>query len=81
MTHEENVILQFMRANPESLFTRKEISRKAVKRTVFDENPRWADTPLTSLVGQGLVEVDDSGYYRLKRKEIFTDSPRHRSAT
>jgi hypothetical protein len=63
------------------LFSRKEISRKAVKRTVFDENPRWADTPLTSLVGQGLVEVDDSGYYRLKRKEIFTDSPRHRSAT
>jgi hypothetical protein len=67
MTHEENIILQFLRAYPESSFSRREISRKAVKRTVFDENPRWADTPLASLVGQGLVEVDDSGYYKLKK--------------
>jgi hypothetical protein len=70
MTHEEYVILQYLRASPESLFTRKEISRKAVRRTVFDENPRWAETPLTSLVGQGLIEVDENGYYRLKKKEI-----------
>jgi len=67
MTHEENIILQFMRANPESLFSRKEIGRKAVKRTVFNENPRWAEVPLASLTGQGLVEVDDSGYYKLKK--------------
>jgi hypothetical protein len=70
MSHDEHLILQFMRANPDCLFSRKEISRKAVKRTVFEENPRWAETPLTSLLGQGLIETDDSGYYRLKKKAI-----------
>ena len=70
MANDEHIILEFMRANPDSLFSRKEISRKAVKRTVFEENPRWAETPLTSLLGQGAIEVDDSGYYRLKKKAI-----------
>jgi len=70
MTYDENIILQYLRANPDALFTRKEISRRAVKRTVFDENPRWAETPLASLVGQGLVEVDENGYYQLKKKKI-----------
>jgi hypothetical protein len=70
MNHDEYVILQYLRASPESLFTRKEICRKAVRRTVFEENPRWAETPLAALVGQGLVEVDENGYYRLKRKAM-----------
>ena len=70
MTSDEHVILQFLRAYPDSFFSRKEISRKAVKRTVCEENPRWAEIPLTSLLGQALLEVDDSGYYRLKRKAL-----------
>ncbi len=70
MTHDEEVILQYLRACPDGLFTRKEISRKAVKRTEYDENPRWAEAPLASLIGQGLVEVDENGYYRLKKKKI-----------
>ena len=72
MTHDEQIILQFLRASPVSLYTRKEISRRAVKRTVYEENSRWAETSLTSLVGQGLVEVDDSGYYRIKTKALFS---------
>ncbi len=70
MTYDEHLILQFLRASPDSMFTRKEISRKAVRRTVYDENPRWAEVPLASLVGQGLVQVDENGYYQLKKHEI-----------
>ena len=72
MTSDEHIILEFMSACPDSLFSRKEISRKAVKRTVCEENPRWAEIPLTSLLGQGLLEVDDSGHYRIKKKAMFS---------
>jgi hypothetical protein len=70
MTTDEYVILQFLRAYPDSAFSRKEISRKAVKRTDYEENPRWAEIPLASLLAQGLVEADDSGCYQLKRKPM-----------
>jgi len=70
MTTDEHVILQFLRAYPDTAFSRKEISRKAVKRTVYEENPRWAETPLASLLGQGLLETDDSGYYQINRKAL-----------
>ena len=72
MSHDEEIILMFLRSYPDSSFTRKEISRKAVKRTVYEQNPRWADIPLASLVAQGLVEVDQDGYYRLKKRAIIT---------
>jgi len=72
MTSDEHVIPEFLRAYPDTSFSRKEISRKAVKRTVYEENTRWAETPLTSLLGQGLIETDDSGYCRIKKKAMFS---------
>jgi uncharacterized membrane protein len=66
MTHDEMVIVKFLSGSPETFFSRKEIARHAVKRDVYEQNTRWADLPLASLVGQGLVEVNNRGCYRLK---------------
>jgi hypothetical protein len=50
---------------------RKEIARKAVKRTVFEENPHWADAPLASLLNQGIVEQNESAQYRLAKSNVL----------
>jgi hypothetical protein len=71
MTHDEKVIVDFLSRSPKEFFSRKEISRHAVKRQVYEAEPRWADSPLTSLIGRGIVEVNDQGYYRLKPGAII----------
>jgi hypothetical protein len=67
MTYEELGIMNFLKGSPETFVARREIARKALKRTVFEENPHWADAPLSGLVDQGLVEQDDSGHYKVKK--------------
>ena len=67
MTSDEHVILEFLRAYPDSAFSRKEISRKAVKRTIVPHEPEifWCavgcfpDSTAGSvgLAGQGNVNV------------------------
>ena len=69
MTYEESAIVSFLAGSPDCYVARREIARKALKRTAFEENPHWADAPLASLVDQGLVEQDESGHYRIKRYE------------
>ena len=69
MTHEELAIMNFLRGSPDSYLARREIARKALKRTVFEENPHWADAPLASLVDQRLVEQNESGHYKIRKGE------------
>jgi hypothetical protein len=69
MTYEELAIVNFLKGSSDSYVARREIARKALKRTVFEENPHWADAPLGGLVDQGAVEQNDSGHYRIKRFE------------
>lgn len=69
MTYEETAIIDFLRGSPDAYVARKEIARRALKRTVFEENPHWVDAPLASLVGQRLVEQDENGHYRIKKHE------------
>jgi hypothetical protein len=69
MTCEELAIINFLKGSPDAFLARREIARKALKRTVFEENPHWADAPLASLVDQDLVEQDDSGHYKIKKYE------------
>jgi len=64
----ESVIMQFFEQNPETRFSRKEVSRRAVKRSVFEEDPRWAEDSLNALLARGFLETDESGYYSLKKK-------------
>ena len=65
MTAVEFEIIQFLKLNPETFYNRKEISRKARRRTEYEEDPHWAAAPLASLVVQKYVEQDDRGLYRL----------------
>jgi hypothetical protein len=70
MTHHEVLILNFLRANPETFFSRKEISLKAVRRREYEADPRWADVPLAALVVKGLVEVNQSGQFKFNKSKL-----------
>jgi hypothetical protein len=69
MTYEELAIVNFLKGSPNEYVARREIARKALKRTVFEEDPHWADAPLSSLVDQDMVEQDESGHYKIKKYE------------
>jgi hypothetical protein len=70
MMDTELLVLNFLKTCPEAFFARKEIARRAGRRSLFEENPHWADAPLAALVALDLVEINDSGLYRLKRVDI-----------
>ena len=69
MTYEETAILFLLKGSPSVYLARREIARKALKRAAFEENPHWADAPLTSLLDLDLVEQNDSGHFRMKSHE------------
>jgi len=69
MTYEETQILDFLKGSPNEFVARREIARKAMSRQAFDENPHWADAPLSSLVNQEWLEQNESGHYKIKKYE------------
>ena len=62
---EENQILAFLRASPESFHAAGEICRKAGNKKLAAKNPRWALPYLVTLLDKGLVERDPQGHYRI----------------
>lgn len=70
LSHEEQTIMDLLSGSPETYFARREVARRAVKRTVFEENAHWADAPLASLIAQGVVEVNESGLVRYKKDNL-----------
>jgi len=71
MTDEETIVLIFLQTSPESYFGRKEIARRAVRRKVYEENPRWADEPLASLLLKKLIEENQQGLVRMRKDELL----------
>ncbi|MSU58788.1 MAG: hypothetical protein EXS35_11580 [Pedosphaera sp.] len=71
MTHEEVSVLEYLKGSPDSYYGRKEIARRAIRRTEYEENPRWAEAALTSLVDREVLETNDSGAFRVKTKEKY----------
>jgi hypothetical protein len=69
MTYEEIAVLNFLKGSHDAFVARREIARKALKRTVFEDNPHWADAPLSALVDRHLIEQNESGHYRIKSHE------------
>ncbi|MCU0783049.1 MAG: hypothetical protein MUF81_03190 [Verrucomicrobia bacterium] len=65
MNDEEQCIVNYLQGSPDSFFARREIARKAVRRSEYEENPRWAEAPLALLVDKEVVEMNDGGHYRL----------------
>jgi hypothetical protein len=70
MTEAEYIVFRFLEESPEVFYGRREIARKAVKRTLFEEDPNWANAPLSSLVAQRLIEQNDSGQYRYRKPSV-----------
>ena len=70
MSREEYAIWTYLSDYPDSAFPRREIARRAVKRHIFEADPRWVDEPLNALVARGVVEVTEDGHYRLKRRSL-----------
>ena len=65
MTPDEQAIVEFLKGYGEAFVSRKEIARKAVPRSVFEENPHWVDAPLVALTDQRILEKNDAAQYRL----------------
>ncbi|MFM2082485.1 MAG: hypothetical protein RL380_1176 [Verrucomicrobiota bacterium] len=65
----EDDIIEYLKSSPETFFSRKEIAKRAVHRTVYEENPQWCVQPLHALVEKGQVEQGDGGHYRIKSNE------------
>jgi hypothetical protein len=68
MNYEEALIVNFLKEYPETVFSRREIARKAVKRREFEENPEWANAALSGLVDRDVIEEDKTGGFKLKPK-------------
>ena len=68
MTYEERAILMFLQGSPDAYVARREIARKALKRATFEENPHWADAPLTSLLESDAIEQNENGHFRIRRR-------------
>jgi len=64
MTDEEQRIVEFFKGSSDSGFARRETPRGAVKRTVFEKNPRWAEASLTWLLDKKIIEMNDGGQFR-----------------
>ena len=81
MTEEQVLIVNFLRSSPQSYFARREIARRAVRRKVYEENPHWADAPLSLLITEGLVEQNTAGLYRMKKADQASSPnlPPHRA--
>jgi hypothetical protein len=71
MSDEESIILDYLKANPESAFAKREIARRAVRRVVYEQNPRWVDAPLQGLLNRKLIEVDQGGNYHIPWDDLL----------
>jgi hypothetical protein len=67
MSDDELIVLNFLKGSRETWFARREIARRATRRSLYEENPHWADAPLAALVAHDLVVMNDSGLYQFKR--------------
>ena len=65
---DEQAILEFLSAYPESFLSAVEIARKAAGRSRFTEEPRWAYPALSNLMARGLIEMNEGGHYCIKAR-------------
>ena len=69
MNDEQVLVINFLKGSPGAWFGKKEIARRAVKRRVFDDNPRWADEPIAELVSQKVIEENKDGQVRFRKED------------
>ena len=64
---DEQAVLDYLATSPNSLFSPREICRRAGSKEAWEKNRRWAMPVLARLLARGLVETDASGHYRIRR--------------
>lgn len=70
MNTEESVVLNFLEESPETWYSRREVARKAVHRSEYEENPNWASPIISSLLSRGLIEENNSGAIKYKKRQF-----------
>jgi hypothetical protein len=62
---DEKLVLDYLRAYPECFVSATEVARKAGGRQRFVEDPQWASRTLLNLLARRLVQMNESGHYRI----------------
>lgn len=69
MDSDQKDICNFLKTTGTEFISSREISRRAGGKWRPRQDPSWASEPLNRLLEQGMVETDESGYFRLVRKQ------------
>jgi hypothetical protein len=69
MDADEQEICTYLESCHSQFVSLKEIARRAGGKSRFREDPNWAAPVLLRLVGNGTLESDSSGCYRLRSTE------------
>jgi hypothetical protein len=85
LTAEEMQIVEFLKLRPDEFIPESEIGRRVGGKELFRANPTWAKLFLANLVSEGLVVMDDRGFYRCVQEApppspATTASPAKKSA-
>lgn len=67
MSTEETVVLGFLEESPETWYSRREVARKAVRRSEWEENPNWAAGAISGLLSRGKIEENSSGSIKFRK--------------
>ena len=70
MTHDEKMILEYLKSYRSAYVSGKEISRKVGGRKRYDEEGDWAMPILTAMVDALMLETDSLGHYRMKPYDV-----------
>ncbi len=62
--YEEQLIVEFLKLQPNAFFSPIEVCRKAGTRQLFLGNPRWAIPVLRRLLEKEYVDCTPEGHYR-----------------
>ena len=68
MDADEREIYYFLKAFRKEFLSAKEICRRAGGKRRFREDESWALPPLVRMVERNILETDDAGAYRIRRR-------------
>lgn len=77
MDAEEKDVFRYLRGEGGHFISLNSISRHAGGKHKFRESPNWAKAAVLRMVERGILEVNDSGDYRLKPRPASDSSTRH----
>jgi hypothetical protein len=77
MDADEKDVFRYLRGEGAQFISLNSISRHAGGKHKFRESPEWAKAAVLRMLERGILEVNDSGAYRLKPRPLNDSSTRH----